>query len=201
MSKRLLFKEVNNIEDFKAVITENIDYISNRICGFMPEDTLNIALQGLSSFPKEQEKNFISFVKRVDKSYSSPGSYNGNAWHKLPTVLAGSIYYNYYPDTISTLTLDEMVLLSYFSFVTPITFYETSVEKYSKELLSAIIEKTQNDRYDSMSIFILADKMMRKDNKTKEETTKHIKQTPLEQLQEEEKQVTIEMFEKVRIPW
>ena len=201
MNKRLLFKEVKNIEDFKVVITENMDYITSRICGFMPEETLNMALQGLSSFPKEQEKNFISFVKRVDKSYSSPGACNGNAWHKLPAVLAGSIYYNYYPETISELTLDEMALLSYFSFVTPITFYETSVEKYGKELLSAIIEKTKNDRYDSMAVLMLADKMMKEDLKTKEETTEYVKKTTTEQLLEEEAEYSKEMFANVRIPW
>lgn len=201
MNKTLLFKDVEDISDFKNVLKENIDYISHRTNGFINPESLELALTGLKNFPQEQEKSFITFVKKVDKAFVSRGSYNGNAFHKFPIVIAGSIFYNYYPETISELTLDEIVLLSNFSFVEAPEYYETAVEKYGKEMLSSIIEKTKNDNSDNLSIFMLADKMMKVDGKTREETLEYIKQTSKEQLLKEEEQYTIEMFKHVHIPW
>lgn len=201
MRKSSLFKEVKNIEDIKQILENDIDYIFNKPGCFINGDTLEMAFQGLGSFPKEQEQKFVSFVKRVDKSFYSPGSYKGNAYHKYPVVIAGLMYYRYYPDKISELNLDELVLLSSFSFVAPPSFYEHAVDQFGKEMLSSIIEKTSNNRDNNMSIIMLADHIMKEDNKTKEETTEYIKRTPIEQLLEEEKQVTIEMFKNVRIPW
>lgn len=201
MSKSSLFKDVNNIEDLKELIKSDMDYICTRTNCFMNEESLENAFQGLATFPEEQEKKLISFLKRVDKAFYSPGSYKGNAYHKYPIALAGLIYYRYYPDTISKLTLDEIVLLSSHSFVEPFSFYETAVDYYGKEMLSSIIAKTNNDTYDSMSIFMLADHMMKKTEKTKEETTEYIKETSATDLLEEHQQITIEMFKNVRLPW
>ena len=189
MNKTLLFKEVETIGDFKDIIEENIDYISHTTSAFINQESLEVALQGLKEFPKDQEKNFISFVKRVDKAYASRGTANGNAFHKFPIVIAGVIFYGYYPETIAKLTLDEIVLLSCFSFVEPPDFYETAAEKYGKELLSTIIEKTGNHNNENLSIFMWADKLMREDNKTKEEI-----------IAAEEK-YSAEMFKNIRLSW
>lgn len=201
MSKSSLFKDVNNIEDLKELIKNDMDYICTRTNCFMNEESLEYAFQGLATFPETQEKKLISFLKRVDKVFYSPGSYKGNAHHKYPVALAGLIYYKYYPETIAKLTLDETILLSSFSFVEPFSFYAQSAQCYGKEMLSSIIEKTNNHPYDSMAIIMVANHKMKDDHKTKEETTEYIKQTSTEQLLEEEKQLAIKMFENVKLPW
>lgn len=129
------FTSVKTINDLKNNLLEYPIYTER---SFIDDSTLKLALHGLDVMDENISQQFIAYLHHVDTKMNCPGAANGNRYHKVPTILAGAIYFAYYPDTIADLNFDEIAILSKFSTVEPLSFYKQARNRWTKELLSQI---------------------------------------------------------------
>ncbi len=190
--KQKAYDEVTSIAEFKQDLLAYPQYTDTL---FLTKDTLAMALTGLNNSTPEKEKDFLTFMHYVDSRLSMPGLANCNRFHKIPVILAGSIYINYYPETIADLTLEELRLLATYSVVEPPYFYPTATALVNKELLSAVINKTQECSYQTDFLEIAISKI--KHGAPREEVIADFNETPLEKLEEESQAHTEEMFKEI----
>ena len=184
-----VFNDIDTFLSLKDTIFQLLlNYPQNN---YMNETSQLEAINALQNMDEKQQEYFVKYVKHIDRKMSVPSAAKGNLFHKLPTVLAGSIYIGKYFEQTRVLTLDEIMVLSGFSIFEPIEFYQGAIPYLSKELLSSVATK----HFDYTFQWLLLDYAASKINKgeTKETVATYIKQTPIKQLTEEsyeyEKQV------------
>ena len=180
MNKQRAFTDIKTISDLKEELKKHPNYLQN---SYLNPETLEAAIKGLEYLSENEAEAYLEFVHHVDKALSMGGTARGNRYHKLPTIMAGLIYYAYYPSTISELSLDEITILSKFSIINPLQFYENSVEYYGKDLLDEI-SKTTNDFMYRDGFMHLAETKLKSGIPNSQVVT-HFANTPLELLKEE----------------
>ena len=181
MGKKLkIFEEVKTFADFKQSIEYNIECLS---ANYMNDEAVEKALAGFNILSATSQQQLIDFVHFVDSYLKLPGSSDGNLFHKMPMILAASIYFEYYPETITDLTMDELAILSQVSIMRDFSFYEQAAQHYGKALLSTVARKVKEPR-NRLGLMIIADKRLAV-GQTKQEINEHITQTDIAQLNEE----------------
>lgn len=180
MSKKKAFDQINSIADLRVELQENINYLTGY---YLNSETLDAAIAGLNILTEQGQKDYLTFVHHVDKSLSLAGAAKANRYHKIPTIMAGLIYYAYYPSTITDLTLDEITILAKFSIVESLQFYENSVEYYGKPLLSTVASLSPDFMYRD-GFMHLANKYLKEGTENSSVVT-HFETTPLEDLKQE----------------
>ncbi len=178
--KNLAFKEIKTIDDFKADLLKYPEYVE---CLFFPKETLEVALRGLDKLDESTTKTFIQFIHHVDGKMAVAGANKGNRFHKIPLILASTIYFAYYKDVIADLDFDEIALLSNYSLNEQLPFYQTATDKWPKELLGSI--KDLDGEYTSLSnVMVLADHKL-ETGSTIEEVITYMRKTPPDQIKAE----------------
>ena len=117
-----------------------------------------------------------------------------NRYHKIPTILAGAIYLDLYPDTVVKLTPAELEILAKHSIILPLSFYKTATMYYTKELLAVINEKGEDFMFKTDYIYFT--KKYFKMGKTPTEVTEYFRKTPTEELTEEAFEYERKMMEE-----
>lgn len=144
--KGLLFCDVQDMKDVKEVIQKNFFILEN-----LPLDDIMIHYENLVNLPLKLENQFLDFVHHVDESFSFYGYY-GFFTQKISTILVGATYYQEHYQKIHDLSVQEVAILAKYSVVNPVSDYSLNIQKFSKEILRTISEKT-ND-------FIMRDELM-----------------------------------------
>ena len=150
---------------------------------YMDEKSLEEAILSYKKMTESQKKILLKFVHQVDRKMNLSGAKHRNLFHKLPTILAGTIYIANYEQTIEKLSMDELIVLSKYSIVEPPEFYSTALEHFGKELLNVITQKHHD--YIFQNAFLNYAESKIKDGYTKEQTSDYIRDMPLDKLKEE----------------
>lgn len=179
-NKQRAFTEIKTMADFKYELDTHPNYVFR---AYFNSDSLEYALNGLNIMTDENEEAFLGFVHHIDKTLSMAGTAHGNRFHKIPTALAGAIFYAYCPETIEGLTYDEIAILAKFAIPETFDFYETSAAYFGKDLLATIHSIGEDFMYHSMYMELADYKL--KQGQTKEEVTSFMKDNPLEQVKQE----------------
>ena len=175
------FDTVETFEDLSNMLFQMIlDYPQTN---YLNEETLHEAVLSHATMTDAQKKYFQKFVRQVDRKLSIAGAAHANVFHKLPTILAGSVYIANYGDSIKNLTIDELIALSRFSIVEPPSFYGIAVEYLGKDLLTAVTQKHFDYMYQSAFLDYAESKI--RAGLTKEEAAEYIRETPIESLKAE----------------
>ena len=190
-----IFDHVENFEEFTDTIYNMIK--DNPQASYMDESSLEESILSLAKMTDNQKKYTLKFVHQVDRKLSFACAARGNIFHKLPTVLSGCIYIANHEDSIRNLTMDELIVLSYFSIVEPPGFYEGAVEYLGKDLLTAVTQKHFD--YTSQSAFLDYAESRIRDGYSKEETAEYIRDISTEQLKKETFEHDQRIFEKAGI--
>lgn len=175
------FDHVETFEDLSDTIFNMLlDYPH---ANYMDERSLQESVLSHAKMTEEQKKYLLKFVKQVDRKLSFSGAARGNIFHKLPTILAGTIYIANYGETIRELSIDELIVLSRFSIVEPPGFYEGAVDYLGKDLLTAITQKHFDYTYQSAFLDYAESRI--REGYTKEQTAAYIRDIPIDKLKEE----------------
>lgn len=174
------FAEIKTISDFKQELENSVEYVNG---SYFNQETLETAITSLNSMPAEQQARFLSFIHHVDRTMSMAGAAKANRYHKIPTALAGCIYFAQFPETIKDLSYDELSVLARHSAIAPLAFYESAVEKYGQELLAAIVAKSEDYMYRGTYLALASQKIS--EGQSKEEVVNYITNMPLNELKEE----------------
>ena len=175
------FDHVETFEDLSNTIFKMLlDYPH---ANYMDDASLQESILLHAKMTEEQKKYLLKFVKQVDRKLSFSGAARGNIFHKLPTILAGTIYIANHEDEIKDLTMDELIVLSRFSIVEPPGFYEGAVDYIGKELLSAVVEKHFDYTYQSAFLDYAESRI--REGHTKEATAAYIRDIPIDDLKKE----------------
>ena len=132
---KLLFQKTTSYDELLAYMEELIPDMSKY---YFHSDSIEQAKASLHTLDAETRKKILAYANYVDKSMNFGGQARKNAYHKVPTVLAGAIYLDLYPDQVADLSLAELETLAKHSITLPLTFYKISKMYYTKELLAAI---------------------------------------------------------------
>lgn len=178
--KHLAFASVKDIADLEKVLQENINYLTNT---YLSNETLECAIQGLKTFPKENTQQFIGFIRHVDQSLSTASTANGNMYQKLPTILSGSIYYRNHKDITDALSFDELIPLARYAISSSVQDYKKTYQSFDKDLLNAIATKEDDYMYKD-SYMYLAHCYLENGQKSSD-IAEHIKNTPSKVLHQE----------------
>mgnify|MGYP003310441656 CR=1 FL=1 len=54
-------------------------------------------------------KRILDFANSVDRKMNFGGQAHKNRYHKIPTILAGAIYFNEYPENVEDLELVDNI--------------------------------------------------------------------------------------------
>lgn len=131
--KKLLLKNINDYNNIKIVIQNNLDH-TNLVNQEMLEE-------GIKSFQKlENNERIVPYCKKVDDIYSEATS---NAMMKIPIMLIGSIIIKKYPEEASQLTDEDVSLLAHFSLHGGLSEY---IKILNHDILSSISELTSDWR-------------------------------------------------------
>lgn len=188
-----IFGEVETYDDLKEAIFQGLTNYPHVL--YMDDTSLQTAITGLQSPDEKTQKQLLKFARCVDRKLSSPGTARGNAYHKLPAVLAGSIYLIYYPDKVKDLTPDELILLSRYATFEPPELYEQTADYFGKDLLGAIT--TKHFDYMFQWTFLMYAESKLKQGKPKEDVAAYINEIPIEQLKEEAFEHARQSFEEM----
>lgn len=175
-----VFGEAETYEDLKGIVFQTL--LDNNHC-YMNETALQTALSSLQMASESEQKQVLRYARHIDRKLSTPGAARGNAYHKIPAFLAGSIYLINYPETVKGLTLDELTLLSRYATFEPPELFELTANFFGQELLGAITAK----HFDYMFQWTFLDYAESKlqQGETKEDVAAYIRDVPIEQLKEE----------------
>ena len=175
------FEHVETFEDLSGTIYGMLlDYPH---ASYMDDASLQQSILLHAKMTEEQKQYLLKFVKQVDRKLSFSGAAHGNVFHKLPTILAATIYIANHEDEIKDLTMDELIVLSRFSIVEPPGFYEGAVDYLGKDLLAAVVAKHFDYTYQSAFLDYAESRI--REGHTKEETAAYIRDIPIDKLKEE----------------
>lgn len=135
--EKLIFNKTTNYEEFLDEMKRQIPEMSKY---YLHEETLPVALQALATQDQKTRKRILDFANSVDRKMNFGGQAHKNRYHKIPTILAGAIYFSEYPDSVEQLDADEMEILAKHSITFPISFYKNATMYYTKQLLRTIYE-------------------------------------------------------------
>lgn len=171
------FNSVNTYDDLKNEFIDSMNYLTS---GFFCPENLEIAVNAITNATLEQQQKILQYTKHVDRKLSAPGTAKGNRFHKIPTLMTGILYITLFPEQISDLSFDELTVLSRYSIVEPITFYETAVDYFGKDLLSVVSQKHFDFMYQSTFIELAGSKI--REGQKNKDVTEYIKNTSIEEL-------------------
>ena len=193
---KLIFNRTTNYEELVKSMEEELPYISKY---YFNKDAYDQAIASFHTLDEETRKKIVTFANHVDSKMNFPGQVHKNRYHKIPTILAGSIYLDLYPEKVEDLSLDELEILAKHSITLPLMFYKSSTMYYTKELLAAIYQIGPDFMYRSGYMF-LTEKYFEQ-GKTPEEVTEYFLSTNTKDLLQEsfdyERQIQLEYEEEV----
>lgn len=139
------FKNVFSIEDFLDRIkssNENIKCLTNN---YFNDDTIEVAIACLNNIKNNnKEKDFLDYMHFVDKNLNFPGQASENKRHKIPTIFAGAIYIDKFEKEFNIYTAPQKMIISKFSAIEYLDFYENINNIFSREVMDTIINKNKD---------------------------------------------------------
>lgn len=132
---KLLFQKTTSYDELLAYMDELISDMSKY---YFHSDSIEQAKASLHTLDPKTQQQILKFANHVDKSMNFGGQARKNSYHKVPTILAGAIYLDLYPEHVADLSSLELETLAKHSITLPLTFYKKSKMYYTKELLAAI---------------------------------------------------------------
>lgn len=174
------FQNVKTIADFKQQLEANPEYVYK---GYFHKETLDYALSGLDIMTEENKTAFLGFIQHIDRKMSMASTAKGNSYHKIPTALAGAIYYAYFPENIEGLNYDIITILAKHLIPKSFESYSTAVDYYGKELLG-VIHELGTDFMSRDVLMDLADIKL-ENGETKDKVVSYMTTTPIETLKQE----------------
>ena len=193
---KLIFKQTKSYEEVVRLLEAELPYISKY---YFHEDAIEQALASFHTQDEKTQAKIVAFANHVDKKMNFGGQAHKNRFHKIPTILAGAIYLDLYPEAVEGLTPDELEILAKHSITLPLMFYKSAPMYYTKELLAAIYQIGPDFMYRSGYMF-LTEKYFEQ-GKTPEEITEYFLSTNTKDLLQEsfdyERQIQLEYEEEV----
>lgn len=151
MRKNLVFSDAS-YSDIVDVVSQNTQYLAN---GYFSSDAVSTGILALKHISVEQQSKFCEFVSYVDKHFVLSSSM-ANLYHKIPTIVAGSIYFVHQEDMVRNLSVEELSTLAKYSITEPIDFYEQAPTIFTKNVLNTVVKKT-TDFFARDSLMYLVD--------------------------------------------
>ena len=188
---KLIFKQTKSYEEVVRLLEAELPYISKY---YFHEDAIEQALASFHTPDEKTQAKIVAFANHVDKKMNFGGQAHKNRFHKIPTILAGAIYLDLYPEAVEGLTPDELEILAKHSITLPLMFYKSAPMYYTKELLAVINEKGEDFMFKTDYIY-LTEKYF-KMGKTPTEVTEYFRKTPTEELTEEAFEYERKMMEE-----
>ena len=190
MSKeKLLFNKTSSHQELVELIENELIHVGK---SYFNHDAYEQAIASLHTFDEITKKRIVEFANYVDSNMNYASQANKNRFHKIPTILAGAIYLDLYPDKIEDLSLEELQILAKYSINLPLIFYKNATMYYNKELLSVIRQISPDYMYQT-SYMYLAEKYLGK-GQTPDEVTEYFKKTDPKQLLEESFEYEMKMI-------
>ena len=177
---KLIFKQTKSYEEVVRLLEAELPYISKY---YFHEDAIEQALASFHTQDEKTQAKIVAFANHVDKKMNFGGQAHKNRFHKIPTILAGAIYLDLYPEAVEGLTPDELEILAKHSITLPLMFYKSAPMYYTKELLAVIYEKGEDFMYRTGYMFLTEKYFDMK--KTPEEVTAYFKEKSVKELTEE----------------
>ena len=177
---RLLFNKTQNYQELLRCLEQQISYVGK---SYFIHDVYEQAIASLYVQDDITKEKIVGFANYVDSNMNLPTQANKNRYHKIPTILAGAIYLDLYPDKVEELSNEELQTLAKYSINLPLIFYKNATMYYTKELLSAINQISSDFMYQSGYMY-LAEKYLAA-GKTPTEIAKYLLETDPKQLFEE----------------
>ena len=142
------FKNVFSIEKFLEQIknsNENMKYLINN---YFDDNTIEVAINSLNNLKKSnKEKEFLDYMHFVDKQLNFAGQANQNKRHKIPTIFAGAIYIDKFPKEFNIYTTPQKMVISKFSSIEDLEFYQNINKKFSRKIMDTIVNKNKDWAY------------------------------------------------------
>lgn len=183
--EKYLFKEDHptTYQDIKKEVEANLDSILDIKRGYFDDTAAMAGFQSLGRMDEQKQKEFVKFALFVDRKMNFAGQAKQNRTDKIPTILAGAIYYDRHYEEIMQYELKEQMLLAKFSVMQPLSFYDQASSNYPKELIKAIVRKERNYAFQEWYIE-LAENYLEK-GWTPKEITDYINNNSQENLHKE----------------
>ena len=178
--EKLIFNKTTDYEELLEEMKRQIPEMSRY---YFHEETLPVAIASLSTQDPNKRKRILDFANSVDRKMNFGGQAHKNRYHKIPTILAGAIYYSEYPESVEELDADEMEILAKHSITFPISFYKNATMYYTKQLLRTIYEIGPDFMFRTGYMF-LTEKYFDQ-GKTPDEINTYFKESDLKELLEE----------------
>ena len=135
--EKLIFNKTTDYNEFLEEMKRQIPEMSKY---YMDEESLKVAIQSIQTVDEPTRKKILAFANSVDRKMNFGGQAHKNKYHKIPTILAGAIYYSEFPESVASLDVDELEILAKHSITFPISFYKNATMYYTKQLLRTIYE-------------------------------------------------------------
>lgn len=140
--KNRLFNENSNYDEIKSIILKNVGNAFNVA-------NLKLISRGISAFNRlKNDERIVSYSKDVDKLYSDNTT---NEFNKIPIILSGSIILDGYKENADKMTNEELSLLSYYSLIGDIDFYNVL---FTPDIIKEVCKKTSDlqQRYNFLEV-------------------------------------------------
>lgn len=162
-----------------GLVSQNTQYLAN---GYFLSDVVPIGISAMKNISVECQPKFCEFVSYVDKHFVLSSNMT-NLYHKIPTIVAGSIYFVHQEDMAKELSVEELATLAKYSITQPVDFYEQASTTFTKDVLATVVEKT-TDFFARDSLMYLVDEAFSRGD-IKEEIMQKITSEPLDALLQE----------------
>ena len=178
--EKLIFNKTTDYNEFLEEMKRQVPEMSKY---YFNDETLPSALQAIATQDPNKRKKILAFANSVDRKMNFGGQAHKNRYHKIPTILAGALYYSEYPESVEDLDVDEMEILAKHSITFPISFYKQATMYYTKQLLRTIYEIGPDYMFRTGYMF-LTEKYFDQ-GKTPEEVNTYFRNSNLKELLEE----------------
>ena len=178
--EKLIFNKTTDYNEFLEEMKRQIPEMSKY---YMDEESLKVAIQSIQTVDEPTRKKILAFANSVDRKMNFGGQAHKNRYHKIPTILAGAIYYSEFPESVASLDVDELEILAKHSITFPISFYKNATMYYTKQLLRTIYEIGPDFMFRTGYMF-LTEKYFDQ-GKTPDEINTYYKESDLKELLEE----------------
>ena len=178
--EKLIFNKTTDYNEFLEEMKRQIPEMSKY---YMDEESLKVAIQSIQTVDEPTRKKILAFANSVDRKMNFGGQAHKNKYHKIPTILAGAIYYSEFPESVASLDVDELEILAKHSITFPISFYKNATMYYTKQLLRTIYEIGPDFMFRTGYMF-LTEKYFDQ-GKTPDEINTYFKESDLKELLEE----------------
>ncbi len=139
------FKNVFSIDDFLDKVKNSNDNMNYLMNNYFNNDTIQESMNCLKHLTEtNREQEFISFMHFVDKKLNFAGQGNENRRHKIPTLFAGAIYIDKFPKEFNIYTAEQKMVISKFSAIEFLDFYENINNIFSRKIMDTITNKNKD---------------------------------------------------------